>query len=245
MIVGAFVFGCMLLLFVLVAAGRLVVIVPLEGGRGPGVGAGAGLFADLRIHAVFVFQLHFTIGGDVDIDGLFENDVGLVELVLGPELSGGGGGVDHRAHVVFENVAGAKSGNRDVLLAEVGVDRSFVLDGSAEILHGIIAGFDHGAVGLKHAHVGNLDSLVGRVVAHLQLSPLLYSRLALHADAGDEFFAARAVGLEAVVGVEFFDDERLLRVVVAFVDDHRGLANCGCRLIASLGGFRGRAGGFG
>ena len=85
--------------------------------------------------------------------------------------------------------------------------------GALKILHGVVAGLDHGAVFFQHADVGNLDALVGGVVAQLQLSPLLHAGFALHADAGDEFFAAGAVGLEAVAGVHLLDDEGLLGIV--------------------------------
>src|ERR1035438_1270085 len=93
---------------------------------------------------------------------------------------------------------------------------SFALDGSAQILHGIVAGLDLAAILFKDAHVGNLDALVGGVVAFLQLSPLLHAGLALHANAGLGLFPSGAIGLKTVVRVHLLDDKRFLRILGSF-----------------------------
>src|SRR5579863_3521112 len=160
----------------------------------PVVDAAAVGFSDGRVHARLAFQFQRAAGGDVDVDGLVEVDIGFVEFVFRPELSGGQRSVNDRHHVVFEHFAGTEAGNRDVLLAVIGVDRSLVLDRSAEVLDGVVAGLDDGAVFFENAHVGNLDALVGRVVTFLQLSPLLDAGFALHANAGGDFFSPGAVG---------------------------------------------------
>ena len=140
--------------------------------------------------------------------------------------------MNDRDHVIFEHFAGAQAGNGDVLLAVVGVDGGFVFDGGAEILHGIFAGFDHGSVFFEHAHIRNLDALVGGVVTLLQLSPLLHAGFALHANAGLGLFPSGAIGLKAVVGVHLLDDEGFLRIV--------GMLRFGLRRIRSF--FRSRRG---
>ena len=48
-------------------------------------------FGNLRIHARFVFQLQRAVGGNVDVEFFIEDDVGLVEIVVGPELPGASG----------------------------------------------------------------------------------------------------------------------------------------------------------
>src|SRR5271155_4496799 len=106
--------------------------------------------------------------------------------------------MNHRYHVVFERFAGAQAGDGNVLLAIVGVDRSLLLQWSAEILHGIVAGLHHGAILFDDTDVGNLHPLVGGVVANLNLPPLLNSGLALHADASDGLFATGAIAFKAV-----------------------------------------------
>ena len=189
----------------------------------PVVDAAAVGFGDLGIHAGLALQLQGAAGGDVDVDGFIEVDIGLVEFVVGPELSGGQRGVNDRDHVVFEHFAGTQAGNRDVLLAIVGVDGGFALDGSAQILDGIVARFDHRAVFFQHAHVGNFDALVGGVVTLLQLSPLLHAGFALHANAGGGFFASGAVGFEAIVRVHLLDDEGLLGIVSSLGVGLRGV----------------------
>ena len=202
-----------MLLFLLVFFFGLFVVFAFQMRTRPVIDAAAVFLGDLRIHAGLALQLESAAGGDIDVEGFVEIDVALVEFVFGPELPGGERRVDHRDHVVFEHFAGAQAGNGDVLLAVVGVDGSFALDGSTEILHGVVAGLDDGAVFFQNADVGNLDALVGGVVALLQLSPLLHAGFALHADAGGRLFASGAVGLEAVVRVHLLDDEGLLRIV--------------------------------
>ena len=177
------------------------------------IDAAAIFFGDLGIHSRLALQLEGAARRDVDVEGFVEIDVVLVELIFGPELSGGQRRVDHRDHVVFENLAGTQAGNRDVLLAVVGVDGRFVLDGRTEILHRIVAGFHDCAVFFQHADVWNFYALVGGVIALLQLSPLLHAGFALHANAGGRLFAAGAVGFEAVVRVHLLDDEGFLGVV--------------------------------
>src|SRR6202043_3864696 len=103
--------------------------------------------------------------------------------------------------------AGTQAGARDVLLTIIGVDRSFALDRSAQILHRVVAGFHHAAVFFEHSHVGNLHALVGGVVSLLQLSPLLHAGFALHANAGLGLFPSSAIGLKAVVRVHLLNDK--------------------------------------
>ena len=160
------------------------------------------------------FKLERAVGGNVDIEFLIEHDVVLVELVVGPELARGQRRVNHRDHVILEHFAGAQAGHGDVLLTVVGVDGSFAFDGRAQILHGIVARLHHAAVGFDHADVGNLNALVGGVVAHLNLAPLLDSGLALHPDAGDGLFAARSIVFKAVDRTILLDDKGLLGIVV-------------------------------
>jgi hypothetical protein len=137
-----------------------------------------------------------------------------------------------RDQVIFQNFTRPQAGNGDVLLPVIGVDRRVVFDRGAQVLHCVVAGLDHGAVFFEHADVGNVDALVGRVVAELQLPPLLHAGFALHADARDSFFASGAVGLEAIAGrMHLLDDERLLRIVVRL----------GVRLFLRLGVGSGRS----
>src|SRR5271165_2190911 len=177
-------------LFLLVFVLGFVVVFTLQVGTGPVIEATAFFFANRWRLVRLVLKLQRAVGGNVDIYRLIEHDAVLVELVFSPELSGGERGVDDRNQVVLEDFAGAQAWHGNVLLAIVGVDRSFALDGGAQILHGIIAGLDDAAVFFKHTHVGNFDALVGGVVSDLYLAPLLHARLALHPDAGREFLAA-------------------------------------------------------
>ncbi len=180
--VGPIVFGTVLFFFLFFLG--LVFVLPLEMRTGPAVDAAAILFGDFRFHPRLVLQLQRAVGGHVHIQGFIEHNVVLVEYIVGPELAGSQRSVDHRDQVVFQHFPRPQSGHGDVLLPVIGVDRSVVLDGGAQILHGIVAGLDHGAVRLEDSHVRNLNPLVGRVIPHLKLSPLLQARLTLHPDSG-------------------------------------------------------------
>src|SRR6202044_4286241 len=141
-------------------------------------------------------QLDGAVRGNVDVHGFVEIDVGLVELVFGPELSGGQGRVDDGDHVILEHLARAQAGHGDVLLPVVGVNRGFALNGRGQILHIAVAGFDNASVFFQNSDVGNFHALVRRVIALEKLPPLLNSGFALDADAGDSLFAPGAIGLE-------------------------------------------------
>ncbi len=159
-------------------------------------------FGDLGIHPWLALQLERAVGGNIHLDRFVEIDVVFVEFVFSPELAGGERSVDHRNHVVLKHFAGTQAGNGNVLLAVVGVDGSLAFDGSAQILDGIVAGLDDGSIFLENTHIGNLDALVGGVVALLELAPLLYAGFALHTNAGGGFFASGAVGFEAVARMQ-------------------------------------------
>src|ERR1019366_8144700 len=98
-----------------------------------------------------------------------------------------------------------------------------------------------------NADVGNLHAFVGGVVADWNLSPLLDSGLALHADASHRFLTARAIAFKAVTRAVLLDDKRLLGIVVLGVFR---LGGCGadrlCRRrtcwLRGLLGFRRGAG---
>src|SRR5438132_3173692 len=109
--------------------------------------------------------------------------------------------MNHRDQVIFEHLARSQTGYCYVLLAIVGVDRRFALYRRAQVLHRILTGFDDGPVCFEDPDIRNLHTLVGRVVAHLQLAPLLHASLALHSYPGDRLPAASAVGLETIAGM--------------------------------------------
>ncbi len=158
--VGAIVFGVVLLLF-LVLVFVLVIVFADEVRTRPVVNAAAVFFTNRGIQARLAFQLHRAANGDIHIDRFVEHDAVLVELVIGPELSRRQRRVHDGDQVVFQDFAGAQAGHGDVLLAVVRVDGGVVFNGSAQVLHGIVAGFDHSPVLLEHADVRNFDALVG------------------------------------------------------------------------------------
>ena len=164
-------------------------------------------FRDLGIHAGLALQLQRAPGGNVHIQRFVLLNVGLVELVIHPELPGGEWRVNHRHHVIFENFSGTEARDRDVLLAVIGVDRGFALNGRAQILYRVLSCLHHRAVLLQHAHVRNLDAFAGGVVTLLQLSPLLHAGFALHPDAGDSFFSSGAVRFKAIGRVHLLNDK--------------------------------------
>ena len=104
----------------------LVVVFALQVGTGPVVDAAAAGFGNLRIHARFVLQLERPVGRNIDVEFFVEVDVVLVEIVVSPELAAAKARVNHRDHVILQHFAGTQAGDGDVLLAIVGVDRSFV-----------------------------------------------------------------------------------------------------------------------
>ncbi len=143
-----------------------MVVFALQVGAGPVVKAASVLFGNLRIHARFVFQFERTVGGNIHIDFFVERDVALVEFVVRPELSRSERGMNHGDDVVFQHFARTEAWHRNMLLAIVGIDRRLLLQGSAEILHGVVAGFHDAAVGLDYADVVHFNSFVGGVIAN-------------------------------------------------------------------------------
>ncbi len=127
----------------------------------PVIGTAAVFFGNLRVESRFALELQRTAGGDINVEGFVEGDVAFVEVIFGPELSGSQRRVNDRDHFVFQHLAGAQSGHGDVLLAVIRVNRGLALDGSAQVLHGVVAGLDHASVFFKHAYVRNLDPFVG------------------------------------------------------------------------------------
>ena len=119
----------------------------------------------------------------------------------------------YRDHVVLEHFTRPQSRHCDMLLPVIGVDRRLAFHRGAEILHRVVSRLDHAAILLEHPNVRNLHPLVGRVVAQLQLSPLLHPGFALHTDAGNRLPASGAVALEAVARSQLLDDKGFLRVV--------------------------------
>jgi len=122
--------------------------------------------------------------------------------------------VDDRHDVVFEHFARAQARHGNVLHSIIRVNRSLLLERSAEVLDGIVAGFYDGAIGLDDADVVHCNAFVGGVIADLNLAPLLNSGLTLHADASGGFLAASAVVFKVVKRSVLLDDEGFLGVIV-------------------------------
>ena len=121
--------------------------------------------------------------------------------------------MNHGDDVIFEHLAGTQARDSDVLLTVIGVDGSLLLKRSAQILNGIIPGLHHSAVGFDHADVSNFNPLIGGVVSNLNLTPLLNSGLALHANSSDGLLAPGAVIFETIDGFVLLDDKGFLRIV--------------------------------
>jgi hypothetical protein len=167
-----------------------------------------------RIHLWLIFQLDGAARGNVDLNFFVKINVVLVEIVVGPELARSQSRMNHRDDVIFEHFPRTQARDCNVFLTVVGVDRSLLLKRSAQILDGIITRLHHSAVGFDNADVSNFDSFVGGVIPNLNLTPLLNSSLALHANSSDGFLAAGAVVFETVDGLVLLDDEGFLRVIV-------------------------------
>src|SRR5205085_12581708 len=88
------------------------------------------------------------------------------------------------------------------LLAVIGGDGSLAFHRRAQVLHGIGRRRYYAGVGFMHADIGNLDSLVRRIVPDHYLTPLFYTGLALHLNARIELLAAGPIFFEAVAGLE-------------------------------------------
>jgi hypothetical protein len=102
--IGTIFIGVMFfLLFVFI----LVVVIAFEMRTGPVINTPAIRLGDLGIHAGLAFQLERAASRDVHVQGFIQIDVALVKIVFGPELSSGQRCVDHRDHVVFQNLARA------------------------------------------------------------------------------------------------------------------------------------------
>ena len=192
----------------------LVLIFALQMRTGPVVNAAAVGLSDGGIFSRLALELQGSSGRNIDVERFIEIDVRVVEFIFRPELTGSQRSVRDRDQVVFQNFTRTQAGHGDVLLAVIGVDRRLVFDRGAQVLLCVLAGLDDGAVGFEHAHVSDVDALVGRVVAFLQLPPLLHAGFALHPDSRDSFFASGAVGFEAIGRMHLLDDKRLLRIVV-------------------------------
>jgi len=129
--------------------------------------------------------------------------------------------VHGRDQVILQHFPRPQSGNRHMLLPVVGIDRRLMFHRRAQILNVVVSSLHHAAVLLEHADVSNLHALVGRVVAQLQLAPLLHARLALHPDARNRFLAASPVSLKTVMILQLLDDKRFLRVILLRIHDGR------------------------
>ena len=54
--------------------------------------------------------------------------------------------MNHCHHVIFQNFAGTQAWDGDVFLPVVGVNGRLTLDRSGQVLHGVVACLDYGAI---------------------------------------------------------------------------------------------------
>src|SRR5216684_4875040 len=202
-----------LLFFLFVLLFLFLIVLTFQVRIRPVIDAPSVLLGNLRIHSRLVLELHRTVRRRIDIDLLVEHDVVLVEVVFGPELASRQGRVNHRDQVIFQHFARTQPWHRNMLLAKIGIDRRFARHRGAQVLHRVVARLHDAAIFLQNPYVGDLHPLVGRVVSHLQLTPLLDASLTLHSNAGNGLSAAGAIALKTVTGPQLLDDERLLRIV--------------------------------
>src|SRR6185369_9952571 len=104
----------------------------------------------------------------------------------------------------------------DVLFTVIRVHGRDTCDAGTQVLYGIGTGGDHTPVGFTYPNVTDVEFLVPRVVAEDELSPLLYTGVALDQDLGIEFPLAGTIVLESREIVEILNYIRFFRVIGSF-----------------------------
>ncbi len=155
-------------------------------------------------------QLDLAVFGDVDLQLLVENDSLLREVIAGPELARSQRTGDGADEAVLQHIARTQRRHADVLLVIVGINRSV---GEGEVLHRRLLRINHGAVGLAHADVGDLQLVAQRAVAYLELTQRLHAALADDLDLRLGLVAAGAVVLKTHSLLIVLDHIGFLRIV--------------------------------
>ena len=202
-----------------------------ELGDFPGPGAEAIVNGDGGV-VVGAPDLDVFVGGNFEGEDFGRDDVGAGrgEMVGSPELARGFGLVDGDEEIVLEGVADGEGANGDVLLFEVAVEGSFAGDGGGHV-DGVGGGrVDGRAVGLVDADELDGGGFVGGGVAEGEDTELLGCSLGLDVEDGVDFALAGAVGVHAVAGFVFFEDEGFAGEGTGGCDGGRrgcGLSGCG------------------
>ncbi len=133
------------------------------------------------------------------------DDAGAVEGVVEPEVGGEGVVRGSGDDSIFEIVAGGEAEDADGFDANVlvggGVDYSgvgIVGDGAGQDVGGA-------ATGMRDVNEGDFDGFEGAVVVEIEAGELLDAEFVVDVHAGVDFFAAIAVGFEAIMGFEKLD----------------------------------------
>ncbi len=132
----------------------------------------------------------------------FGDDAGAVEGVVEPEVLGEGMVGGGRDDAVFEEVAGGEAEDADGFDADVLIGGGFDDGGIGIVGDGAWKDVGGAAAGVGDVEEGDFDGLEGTVVVEIEAGELLNAELVVDVYAGVDFFAAVAVGFEAVAGFE-------------------------------------------
>src|SRR5262249_52662413 len=205
-----FLLGALLVVFIRV--------LPLEVRVFPRIDAPPVLFLDGRIESGFRLQLRRAALGDVYFETLVEHDpVTFEKLVLKPEVVGGQRRGYPPDDAIFKRVSGTKPGHRHVLLSEVGIDRRFTRDRSAQVLDGACLRGHHAPIRLAYADLFDVQFFVGGAVREDELAEALDAGVALYLYSDALFALSGPVFLEPVGSRHSLDDIRLLRIIGLFL----------------------------
>ena len=154
-------------------------------------------------------DLDVFIGGSFEGEGFSKDDegAGRGEVVRAPELARSFRFVDGDEEIVLEGVTDGEGTDGDVFFFEVAVEGSFAGDGGGHV-DGIGGRrINGGAVELVDADELDGGGFVSGSVAEGEDTELLRGSLRLDAEDGVDFALAGAVGVHAVGGLVFFEDE--------------------------------------
>ena len=143
--------------------------------------------------------------GEVEVEDLFGDDAGAIEIVIEPEVGSQGRMRRCGDHAVFEDVGGFEAEDADGFDADVLIGGGIGDDGIG--LVGDRAGEDVGRAAALVADVDerDLDLFVGAIEAEVEMGELADAEFAVDANAGVDLFAGVPVGFEADFGLEQLD----------------------------------------